>query len=213
MHHRDPLHASRKMGQVRATALRLCAAPIRVTRRGPDTSVHRTSISVIVHCSGSSQLPSCGSRTHPRPQVLSEPVGIRSAIRSQTMYDEWQGERAGRPESSCQALMQPPLVGLLLQPPPSQWWHIGVTARAALSAGRAVTNSHKFKIRLVLSPAETFRDPIAVPSSMQLLNVGASDAAAPSSVGKPGLRVCGVTRNVRSRPRCSDIRQRSRRLR
>ena len=39
---------------------------------------------------------------------------------------------------------------------------------------------------------------------MQLLNVGASDAAAPSSVGKPGLRVCGVTRNVQSRPRCSD---------
>ena len=50
--------------------------PQSVTRRGPDTSVHRTSISVIVRCSGSSQLPSCGSRTHPRPQVLSEPVGI-----------------------------------------------------------------------------------------------------------------------------------------
>ena len=110
--------------------------PQSVTRRGPDTSVHRTSISVIVHCSGSSQLPSCGSRTHPWPQVLSAPVGIRSAIRSQTMYDEWQGERAGRPESSCQALMQPPLVGLLLQPPRSQWWHIGVTGRQSFALSR-----------------------------------------------------------------------------
>ena len=47
--------------------------------------------------------------------------------------------------------------------------------------------------------------PHSCPLIMQLLNVGASDAAAPSSVGKPGLRVCGVTRNVRSWPRCSDF--------
>ena len=79
MHHRP---SPRKQKNAASTGYGFVRRLQSVTRRGPDTSVHRTSISVI-HCSGSSQLPSC-SRTHPWPQVLSEPVGIRSAIRSHT---------------------------------------------------------------------------------------------------------------------------------
>ena len=82
----DLPHASSETGQVYGLGPRAFrAAAQSLARRGQDTTVHRTSISVIVRCSGSSQLPSCCSRTHPRPQVLSQPMGIRSASRS--LYD------------------------------------------------------------------------------------------------------------------------------